>query len=274
VTRRILSWNCRRAGTDRHAAWEYFTELAPDIAVLQEVTGIPQHVRDSYEVRMARPLTRGERPQRFQSAMLARGTIGVAVQFQSELTWVNDELNSFAPNLLAYHVMIDDLPPLVVVAVYAPAWPVSRERLRDQDVSTVKLSQNPDVWVADLLVVALKAEELRSSTHWIIAGDFNSCESFDMWKGGPRGNREWLDRMAALGLVECLRHSQGALTPTFRRPGGLAPRLQIDHLFASRNLSDRLLSCRTGDRDRVYGNNMSDHLPIIADFASFNIRGV
>ena len=50
MTRRILSWNCRRAGTDRHAAWEYFMELAPDIAVLQEVTGIPQYIRDKYEV--------------------------------------------------------------------------------------------------------------------------------------------------------------------------------------------------------------------------------
>jgi endonuclease/exonuclease/phosphatase family metal-dependent hydrolase len=206
--------------------------------------------------------------------MLARGTVGAAVQLQSELAWVNDELNRFAPNLLAHHVVIDDLPPLVVVAVYAPAWPVSRERLRDQDVSTVKLSQNPDVWVADLLVVALKAQELGSSTLWIIAGDFNSCESFDMWKGGPRGNREWLDRMAALDLVECLRHSQGALTPTFRRPSGLAPRSQIDHIFASRRLSDRLLSCRTGDPDRVYGHHMSDHLPIIADFASFDTLGV
>jgi hypothetical protein len=176
--------------------------------------------------------------------MLARGTIGEAVQLQSEFAWINDELNRFAPNLLAYHVVIEDLPPLVVIAVYAPAWPVSRERLRDQDVSTVKLSENPDVWVADLLVAALKAQALGLSTQWIVAGDFNSCESFDMWKGGPRGNREWLDRMAALDLVECLRHSQGALTPTFRHPGSLAPTSQIDHIFASRKLSDRLLRAR------------------------------
>jgi hypothetical protein len=74
-------------------------------------------------------------------------------------------LNRFAPNLLAYHVVIEDLPPLVVIAVYAPAWPISRERLRDRDVSTVKLSENPDVWVADLLVAALKAQGLGSSTH-------------------------------------------------------------------------------------------------------------
>jgi hypothetical protein len=146
-------------------AWEYFTELAPDIAVLQEVTGIPQHIRDRYDVCVATPQTRAGRPQRFQSAMLARGTIGEAVQLQSELAWVNDELNRFAPNLLAYHVVIEDLPPLVVIAVYAPAWPISRERLRDRDVSTVKLSENPDVWVADLLVAALKAQGLGSSTH-------------------------------------------------------------------------------------------------------------
>lgn len=270
---RILSWNCRRAGTGG-AVWQYITELAPDIAVLQEVTGIPQHVRDRYDIRLATPENRGGRPQRFQSAMLARGTIGDTVQLQSGLDWVNDELKRFAPNLLAHQVVIDDLPPLTVVAVYSPAWPVSRERLHGKDLSTVKLSQNLDVWVADLLVSALKAQPLGSFSRWIIAGDFNSCESFDVWKGGPRGNREWLDRMAALDLVECLRHSQGMLTPTFRRPGAVSPKAQIDHIFVSHILSNRLLSCRTGDFDRVYSQKMSDHLPIIADFSSFDPRAI
>jgi hypothetical protein len=173
MTRRILSWNCRRAGTGQ-ALWEYFIEIAPDIAVLQEVTGIPRLVRDKYEVRAARPLTRNGTPQRFQSAILVRGTIGETVQLQSRLPWVNDELNRFAPNLLAHDVVIDDLPPLVVVAVYAPAWPVSRERLRDQDLGTVKLSQNPDVWVPDLLVDALKGAPLGAA-HWINTPPTTPC---------------------------------------------------------------------------------------------------
>jgi exonuclease III len=178
---------------------------------------------------------------------------------------VNRELDHFAANLLAYRVTVGDFPDLTVIGVYAPAWPVERNRLEGEDVQTVKLAQNPDVWVADLLVAALRQRSVDDAA-WIVAGDFNSCESFDSWKSGPRGNREWLDRMAALGLTECLRHSQGALTPTFRRPGVAEPKSQIDHLFASGDLARRLVTCQTGDANRVYGQQLSDHLPIVADF--------
>jgi hypothetical protein len=88
--KRILSWNCRRAGSE-HPAWNYFTELSPNIAVLQEVTGIPRRVRDSYDLRLATPQTKAGNPQRFQSAMLVRGTIGDPVPLQSEFSWVNDD---------------------------------------------------------------------------------------------------------------------------------------------------------------------------------------
>jgi len=273
MTVRIISWNCRRAGST-HIAWDYFTELAPDIALLQEVTGIPQRIRDSYAVRVATPITRSGKPQRFQSMMLVRGTIGEPAALRSELAWVNDELVRFAPNLLAYHIKVGGLPELVAVGVHAPAWPVSNDRLQVHDVSAVKLTQNPNVWVADLLVAALKTYRSESLTNWILAGDFNSCESFDSWKGGPRGNREWLDRMAALGFVECLRHSQGGLTPTFRRPGTITPKSQIDHVFVSRALVAHLSSCRVGNAERVYGQGMSDHLPIVADFVSFDHHAV
>jgi endonuclease/exonuclease/phosphatase family metal-dependent hydrolase len=134
----------------------------------------------------------------------------------------------------------------------------------------VKLSQNPDVWVTNLLVAALKADPVFTSAQWIIAGDFNSCETFDRWRGGPQGNRQWLDRMATMGLIECLRFSRGALTPTYRHPRSLDPKSQIEYIFVSSKLSDRLLNCQTGDRDRVYNDKMSDHLPIIADFTNLD----
>jgi endonuclease/exonuclease/phosphatase family metal-dependent hydrolase len=142
---------------------------------------------------------------------------------------------------------------------------VSRPRLEGVDLDGVKLAQNPDVWVTDLLVVALR-EASMISLPWIVAGDFNACETFDSWKGGPRGNRDWLDRMAALGLTECLRHSQGKLTPTFRRPGKAEPHCQIDHLFVSAELSAQLAGCRVAPPERVYTQGLSDHLPIVAEF--------
>ena len=42
-TIRVVTWNCRRANYDS-GVWEYLLELAPDIALLQEVSGIPEHI--------------------------------------------------------------------------------------------------------------------------------------------------------------------------------------------------------------------------------------
>jgi endonuclease/exonuclease/phosphatase family metal-dependent hydrolase len=268
MTLRVLSWNCRRASR-AHELWRYVAEISPDIAVLQEVTHLPHQILDAYDTRSATPTTKSGGPQRFQSMVLARGSIGEAISLHSEFEWVNHELRHFAANLLAYRVTVENFAPLILVGVYAPAWPVARDRLSGHDVGAVKLSQNPDVWVGDLLVAALRHRSV-DGPEWIVAGDFNSCETFDSWKGGPRGNREWLDRMAALGFTECLRHSQGALTPTFRKPGASAPRSQIDHMFVTRGLAARLAGCATGDQERVYGLQLSDHLPIVADFSGID----
>ena len=108
-------------------------------------------------------------------------------------------------------------------------------------------------------------EEIRTIS-WIVAGDFNLSETFDNWPGGPRGNVEYLERMQSIGFTECLRHYHGKLVPTFRNPRGGAIKHQIDHLFVSPPLIEHLCDCRTGDPDRLFGEGLSDHLPIIADF--------
>jgi exonuclease III len=266
MTFRVLSWNCRRASS-RHSLWEQLRRISPDIAILQEVSALPERLQDEYDIRTAVPPTRTGNRQRFKSALLVRGVIGDAVPLNSDEEWVNRELAHFAANLLAFRVTIDGLSPLTVVDVYAPAWPIARERLAKEDVSRVKLTQNPDVWVADLVVAALRRQP-ASTQEWIVAGDFNSCETFDSWRGGPRGNREWLDRMAELGFTECLRHSQGKLTPTFRKPGKLEAHCQIDHLFVTKGLTLQLVSCNVLEAEKVYGAGLSDHLPIVADFKS------
>lgn len=265
MTVRVLTWNCRRASAGSKL-WEHVTALSPDIALLQEVSAVPEMISTAYSVRSARPLTKAGNPQRFQSVMLVRGEIGDAVHLRSELAWVTEELDLFTANLMAFHVRTNNGAALVAMNIYSPAWCVPRSRLSAHDTSSVKLEQNPDVWVADLLVAALRAMVAELRGDLVVGGDFNSCETFDAWKGGPRGNREWLDRMAVLNLTECLREVSGRLTPTFRRPGAVAASSQIDHLFVSKALATKLKSCTAGDAELVYGHSLSDHLPIIADF--------
>lgn len=261
---RILTWNVRRA-TARSAAWDYLLECAPDLALLQEVSGVPDRVRLRYHCRAAVATGRRGGPQRFETAILTNGPSCTPVDLRVGLAWVDAEIARFAGNLLASDVTVAGAP-LAAVSVYSPAWPVDRTRLVGVDVSGVKLTQNRDVWVADLLWAALRTRGLSPTDAWVVGGDFNLSETFDLWRGGPRGNREYLDRMAALGFVECLRSAHGALVPTYRNRDGKTAH-QMDHLFVTAPLAARLRACDVGPRDVIFGRGLSDHLPIIADFS-------
>ena len=200
-------------------------------------------------------------------AILVRGSVGDPVILRGPAEWVDAELDRFAGNLVAVELQPDCGPRLKAICVYSPAWPVDRRRLLGIDVTTVRLLQNRDVWVGDLLWAALYLNRPQADDPGIIAGDFNLCETFDSWKGGPRGNREYLDRMDQLGLVDCLRFEKGALTPTFRRLNGGTVTAQLDYLLVTEILRSSLVACDTGPRHRVFEGRLSDHLPIVADFA-------
>ena len=262
---RIVTWNCHQA-TATSAAWVYLEKLSPDVALLQEVRSIPGKLLKQYESAQGIPRAPSGGPQKFITALLVRGELQESIELSSPHDWVRSELEYFAGNLVAHRIRLLSGTELNCICVYSPAWPVKRERLQGVDTAGVQLTQNRDVWVTDLLWAALShiADELGEP--WVIAGDLNSSETFDSWSGGPRGNREYLDRMASLGLVECLRESQGELTPTFRNPKGGAIKHQMDHLFVTPPLAERLEICRTGSHDEVFGARLSDHLPIIADF--------
>jgi exonuclease III len=239
--------------------------MKPDLALLQEVTSIPESIERAFAVSLESAAGKTEKPQSFKTGILVRGRIEARLFLSSSKGWVAGELERFRGNLPAFEVRLASGPHLRVVSVYSPAWPVARERYQGVDVSGVRLNLSREVWVTDILWDALRSVDF-SAEDWIVGGDFNSCETFDSWKGGPRGNREFLDRMAALRLTECLRQAQGRLTPTFRNTDGGAVKAQIDHMFASPRLAGDLLSCRTGSIEDVFARSLSDHLPVVADF--------
>jgi exonuclease III len=262
---RVVTWNCRRA-TATSPVWDHFRELAPDVALLQEVADVPASIAKEW-TSVSRPaVTKSGGIQRFSTAVFARGEIAESLTLTSPTAWVQSELARFSGNLISCRVRLGDGPEINLVSVYSPAWPVDRGRLVGIDSTGVRLAQNADVWLADVLLAALQAIESPPDVRWIVGGDFNLSETFDLWKGGPRGNREYLDRMAAFGLTECLRHTTGALTPTFRNASGGKIVHQMDHLFVSRPLADRLTECRVGCAERIFDSGLSDHLPIIAEF--------
>jgi exonuclease III len=63
-----------------------------------------------------------------------------------------------------------------------------------------------------------------------------------------------------------LKEYNGRLIPTFKNPSNNRILHQIDHLFVTTKLYAKINDCYIGDESLIFGNKLSDHLPIIADF--------
>jgi len=238
-------------------------DLGPDLALLQEVADMPLYIREAFHIEFRTAVGRTGKPQKFGTAILTKGEIICDLPLPSEYEWVNLELEAFRGSLVSSVVRIGSHSRLNVVSVHSPAWPVDTRKHRGVDLTNVRLEQNPNVWVADLLWAGLRNAD-SGHQFWIVGGDLNASETFDLTFG--RGNCEFLDRMKSLGFTECLREYNGKLTPTFRNTGNGKAIHQIDHLFVSDSLYRSLDRCITGDDNTVFGRSISDHLPIIADF--------
>jgi exonuclease III len=264
---KVLAWNVRRANNKRNDVWDYFLEIAPDIALLQEVGSLPLSVSSCYETLQRKAYAGNGQHQKFHTSVLVKGSINYPLNFTTQWEWVNEELKNYSGNIIPAQVSLNSGDVFRVVSVYSPAWPIfDREKLKEIDATTIQLKNNRDLWATEILWAALQNEN-TTDVPWIVAGDFNSSVTFDtMWKGGPHGNQEIQDRMVALGLIECLALFQGKLTPTFRNSSNKQIIHQMDHLFVSKKMTEHLKSCIAGDSNRVFNGSMSDHLPIIAEF--------
>lgn len=206
--------------------------------------------------------------------MCVKGKVLEETALSSDYPWVDHELEFFKENLVSCRVQLTNRPPMTVISVYSPAWPIIAGRLKGGDVSHISTKTTGEVWCADVLWAALQ-HTITDHETWIVGGDFNSSETSDVeWQErnhrvfGIRnaGNAKMLERMRGLGFTECLRqYNVGRIVPTFRHSRGEIEH-QIDHLFVSNDFYSQLERCSVGDQAIVFGKLLSDHLPIIADF--------
>lgn len=266
IIMKICTWNVNKA-TDkkqREDVWKYFLEMDTDIAFLQEVNSIPKKVLSNYECLSRNALKKNYQNQDFSTAILVRGSVNRKINFSSPIKWVDEELKCFVGHLVGAEITLPSGKSFNVVSVYIPYWSIPKERLKE-DVSEVKLKQaRSRVWVKEIFWQALLNENLNEH-NWIIGGDLNASVTLDKVGENKIGkNKETLNRIKELGFLECLEHSQGKLTPTFKKNGEIKD--QIDHLFIPKRMETELLNCEVGDKERVFGgtSRLSDHLPIIA----------
>jgi len=268
-----MTWNIHGANKSS-SVWEFVLVLQPDIALLQEIGSSPEHFTKEFEAVCRPAIFKNGKPQRFNTGVFVKGKILEEITLSSSYEWINHELDFFKGNLVCCRVQPVNHSPVTVVSVYSPAWPINADRLEGVDVSQISTKTSGEVWCADVLWAGLQKAITNSET-WVVGGDFNSSETFDVaWQEknnrvfGIRssGNAKMLQRMCALGLSECLRqYSAGIIVPTFKHRKGEIEH-QIDHLFVSNGLYSQLGKCTVGDQAIVFGKSLSDHLPIIADF--------
>lgn len=269
---RVITWNLHVANKESRI-WDLLLEINPDITLLQEVGSIPDKIKDTFNVLSKVAITKTGKPQRFSTAVIIKGKIIKEINLQSNYEWVNNELEFFKGNFIACIVEFQTHEKFNVVSVHSPAWPVDKNRIKEIDVSQVKLTKNPKVWFTEIIWSALK-NTISENEQWIVGGDYNSSETFDIEyklkhgiSGGivGGGNKEIRDRMYALGFKECLLEHNGKLTPTFKHSRKKIIH-QLDHLYVSDKLFSRILKCEVGDQNKIFGKALSDHLPIITDF--------
>jgi exonuclease III len=263
---KIVTWNLHRAAATS-AAWDYLLDINPDLALLQEVGAIPDAVTRNYACQRVRAMGLTAL-QQFHTAILVRGEIGRPIPLSGSRPWIDAILTANAGNLLAHEVHPSSGAPLKVISVYSPPFQIPARYREGADLDALRRTQRRGVWLTDVLLAALENCPPDLGDRWIIAGDFNLAETFDREHWSAGGNAAWLERMDRLGFTECLRQARGVPTPTFKHSGG-SVRHQMDHVFVTRPLASQLITGETGDPGRVFASPLlSDHLPVIANFAS------
>ena len=262
---KVLTWNVNGASS-HSVTWEFLKREAPDIALLQEVTKLPDWILDSYNHHQVYPRYFGGYRAKFSTAILSTWPLKDSPFLNSSHEWVNSIHRARDGWIIECETIPENAEPVRLVSVHSPAFPVPKETLHGIDISTIRLSNNPDLWFTEILWSLLCNADLGDSVPWIVGGDFNSSVLFDQPK--DRGNREIIKRMNKLGLTDCLSHFEGKFVPTFKSPVGSVIH-QLDYCYVNNPLMKRFLQARVPDQSEIFSRQpkrLSDHLPIICEF--------
>lgn len=264
---RTVTWNMGYWGhaSAHEAAWRWLLdELSPDVALLQECV-VPSwvHSRATVLFDEAYPESRN---QRWGTALLSKNLQTVPACLQEIETWLAT-LGDHAPQecsaarlqgwCVPAYISLPNGSSALIISIHNPAFPIERSLLADRDLTSIKLSLNPDVWLLDVVFHFLRE---RLTEPLLIGGDFNCSRVLD--DPAPRGNTEFFDRLADNGFISLHRRFHGADEQTFFHPR--RRKHQLDYLYTDPRLAGYATDCRVIPRNEV--ESYSDHVPVVAEF--------
>lgn len=262
---KVLTWNVKGASS-HSAAWEFLERETPNIALLQEVTKLPDWILDSYYYHQVYPRFFGGHRAKFSTVILSKWPLNTSPFLSSSLEWVNSIHCARDGWIIESETIPESGEPIRLVSVHSPAFEVPEDTLEGIDTSPIQLPSNPDLWFTEILWSLLCNQVIDDSTTWIVGGDFNTSVLFDNPK--DRGNRMVIKRMNKLGLTDCLSHVKGNPVPTYKSPRGSFIH-QLDYCYVNKPLMKRLAQVHVPDRSEIFESKpkmLSDHLPIICEF--------
>ena len=214
------------------AAWEWIEhDLDPDIALLQEVVAPPIALNGTV---LWQPIG-GSR--RWGSAIYVKRVPVEHLPLDTYHGWVIAARIRLAPTIL-----------LTTLSLHA------------QIIHSYSITTLHHIF-SDLTVL------LAHSRYKLVGGDFNAGLLWDK-EYNTTTHKILFDRVEAFGLSNCHRRFHEQEVQTFRNKRGKP--WQLDHLFISYRLANKLTSCDVIDRESLY--TFSDHNPIVATLEVDNAK--
>jgi exonuclease III len=228
---KVVSWNLNHRGTP---TWDYLcNSLRPDVALLQEA--LP--------------------PAAYKTASLLNTVVpeghhkwGSAI-YLPDLRWQELPLDRHKGWVIAAEASMPNDEMLVIVSVHAK-W-------------------NPDGGAGRVIpnLRRIFCEDLPAilrDRHHIVGGDLNTGRLFGDLNSryAPRNeHNDFFDYVERNGYFNCHRHFHDVEEQTIFSAATKRP-YQIDYLFVSESLKDRVTSCDVLNNPETLA--LSDHLPVVA----------
>lgn len=257
----------RASAAQQARSWHRLASLGTSLGLVQEVghAQIPSWVTDRWDLIAGEIGTCGK-AQGWGSAVVADHSLNLRPR--PDLLADDPWLCLVYDYVVVAEVDLPDGTPAIVASVHAPA--VTAKKLLDvslgqpgaiDDATLAAIAQPGDAaWALDVMYEAIRRN--CEGRPFIVGGDLNTSRLFDSSSSnGKITNTLFFSRAAKAGWHEC--HGGGNEERSYLKPGTLP--YQLDHVFCDRATAKHLDRCWVDASGGV--EEMSDHAPLLADFA-------